>query len=74
MALLKVHHLTGLGHRRFVDEAIQRGDEIWLVSDPFVPNYYLANTYQRELTMLRSRGFEFREVSGGLWVAERSGL
>ena len=55
-------------NRAFIDDAIARGDEVRLVTDPHAPLYSGGNVYQRELRYLRDRGYRF-EQSGDYWVA-----
>jgi RHS repeat-associated protein/uncharacterized repeat protein (TIGR01451 family) len=55
-------------NRAFIDDAIGRGDEIRLVTDPHAPLYSGGNVYQRELRYLRDLGYRF-EHSGDYWVA-----
>jgi hypothetical protein len=55
-------------NRAFIDDAITRGDEIRLVTDPHAPLYSGGNVYQRELRYLRDLGYWF-EQSGDYWVA-----
>ena len=55
-------------NKRFIDDAIERGDELRLVTDPHKPLYSGGNDYQRELDYLRKRGYDF-EQSGDYWIA-----
>jgi hypothetical protein len=57
-------------NKRFIDDAIERGDEIRLVTDPFEPLYRGGNYYQRELKYLRDRGYIFVERDD-YWVVTR---
>jgi hypothetical protein len=56
-------------NKRFIDDAIERGDEIRLVTNPSKPLYSGGNTYQRELKYLNKRGYGRFEQSGDYWVA-----
>lgn len=56
-------------NKRFIDDAIERGDEIRLVTNPYKPLYSGGNTYQRELKYLNKRGYGRFEQSGDYWVA-----
>ena len=40
-------------NKEFLTNAIKRGDEIRLITNPYVPAYRGGNTYQRELRFLR---------------------
>ncbi|MEJ3743812.1 DNRLRE domain-containing protein [Actinomycetes bacterium KLBMP 9797] len=53
-------------NKRFMNEAIERGDEIRLVTDPNQPLYKTGNTYQRELKYLKKKGFGWTP-SGDHW-------
>ena len=55
-------------NKRFIDNAIKRGDEIRLVTNPYAPIYSGGNVFQRELTYLKHRGYKFME-SGDYWIA-----
>ena len=55
-------------NRAFLDDAIARGDEIRLVTNPHAPLYSGGNVYQRELRYLRDRGFLF-EQRDDYWIA-----
>lgn len=55
-------------NKAFIDEAIASGDEMRLVTNPFVPIYSQGNTFQREVRYLKDRGYGFEEV-GDHWVA-----
>ena len=56
-------------NKRFIDDAIERGDEIRLVTNPYKPLYSGGNTYQRELKYLNQRGYGRFEPSGDYWIA-----
>jgi hypothetical protein len=51
-----------------MQDAIDRGDEIVLASDPFKILYKGGNWYQRELRRLKKRGYTFVR-RGSHWVA-----
>jgi hypothetical protein len=53
-------------NKRFITEALARGDEILLVTDPELPIRSGGNTYQRELRYLGSRGYRW-ERSANHW-------
>jgi hypothetical protein len=55
-------------NRAFIDDAIARGDEFRLVTDPYAPLYSGGNVYQRELRYLRDLGYTFQQ-SGDYWIA-----
>jgi len=55
-------------NRAFIDDAIARGDELRLVTDPYAPLYSGGNVYQRELRYLRDLGYTFQQ-SGDSWIA-----
>lgn len=57
-------------NKAFIDDAIERGDEIRLVTDPYKPLYQGGNVYQRELRYLRDRGYTF-EQNDDYWIAVR---
>ncbi len=57
-------------NKRFIDDAIEGGGEIRLVTDPFTPMYRGGNVYQRELRYLKDRGFTF-EAQDDYWVVTR---
>ncbi len=49
-------------NKRFIDDALEAGREIRLVTDPGVPLYKGGNTYQRELKYLQGKGFGWVQV------------
>jgi len=55
-------------NKAFIDDAIERGDEIRLVTDPTKPLYQGGNTYQLELRYLRDRGYTFQPYDD-YWIA-----
>lgn len=55
-------------NKRFIDGAIERGDEIRLVTNPNEPLYQGGNTFQRELRYLQDRGYTWQE-QGDYWNA-----
>jgi len=55
-------------NKRFIDDAIDRGDEIRLVTNPNEPLYQGGNTFQRELRYLQDRGYTWQE-QGDYWNA-----
>jgi hypothetical protein len=55
-------------NKRFMDNAIKRGDEIRLVTNPHAPIYSGGNVFQRELKYLKAKRFRFVE-SGDYWIA-----
>jgi hypothetical protein len=57
-------------NKAFIDEAIERGDEIRLVTNPNRPLYQGGNVYQRELRYLRNRGYTWQQVDD-YWIAAR---
>ena len=56
-------------NKRFLDDAIESGDRLLIVSPPKAPNRG-GNAFQRELKYLSKRGYSF-EKSGQNWVAVR---
>lgn len=55
-------------NKAFIDDAIERGDELRLVTNPNEPLYQGGNVYQRELRYLRDRGYTFQQTDD-YWVA-----
>ena len=55
-------------NKSFIDDAIERGDEIRLVTNPNEPLYQGGNTFQRELRYLQDRGYTWQE-QGDYWNA-----
>lgn len=55
-------------NKAFIDDAIERGDELRLVTNPNAPLYQGGNVYQRELRYLRDRGFTFQQADD-YWLA-----
>ena len=55
-------------NKSFIDDAIERGDEIRLVTNPNEPLYQGGNTFQRELRYLQDRGYTWQE-QGDFWNA-----
>jgi hypothetical protein len=56
-------------NKKWIDEAIERGDEIRIVgTDPTAPIYRGGNFLQREIRYLRDRGYTFRKVDD-YWIA-----
>jgi len=55
-------------NKSFIDDAINRGDEIRLVTNPNEPLYQGGNTFQRELRYLQDRGYTWQE-QGDYWNA-----
>jgi RHS repeat-associated protein len=55
-------------NRAFIDDAITRGDDIRLVTNPFEPLYSGGNVFQRELRYLKDLGYGFEEA-GDYWRA-----
>ena len=54
-------------NKRFIDDALDSGSEIRLVTDPTRPLYKRGNTYQRELKYLRkNKGYGWEQV-GDYW-------
>jgi len=56
-------------NKRFIDDAIENGDELKLVSNPYGPRYIGGNVFARELKYLESKGFGIEATSDGLWKA-----
>lgn len=54
-------------NKRFMDDALERGDELRLVTDPNRPLYSGGNVYQRELKYLQDRGYTWQKT-GDYWV------
>jgi RHS repeat-associated protein len=52
----------------FIDNAIARGDEIRMVTNPTQPLFAGGNTFQREIRYLRDLGYTFKQT-GDHWVA-----
>lgn len=46
-------------NKRFIDDALDRGDELRLVTNPNQPLYQGGNVYQRELKYLQDRGYRW---------------
>lgn len=55
-------------NKRFLDDAIERGDEIRLVTNPNARQFSGGNVFQRELRYLRDRGYRFLP-QGDQWIA-----
>ncbi len=62
---------TWTRNKRYVDDAIARGDDIRLVTSPDTPLYQGGNTYQRELKYLRDKGYAW-EQAGDHWIPVRT--
>jgi hypothetical protein len=58
-------------NKRFIDDALDSGKEIRLVTDPNAPLYEGGNTYQRELRYLKDRGYRPEQV-GDYWRVVRA--
>ena len=58
-------------NKRFIDDAVSRGDEIRLYVDPANPLYRGGNVYQRELSYLNNRGYNHFEQVDDYWVVTR---
>lgn len=54
-------------NKRFIDAALESGDEIRLITNPNVPRYSGGNVYRRELNYIRRRGYNW-EQRGDHWV------
>jgi hypothetical protein len=59
---------TWTRNKRFINDAIEGGREIRIVTDPYTPLYWEGNVFQRELRFLRARGYTF-ERTGDYWIA-----
>nr|WP_221382037.1 polymorphic toxin-type HINT domain-containing protein [Actinoplanes polyasparticus] len=58
-------------NKRFIDDAIDRGDEIKFVSDPFSKRFSGGNVFGRELNYLSGKGFSIEETVDGFWRATK---
>jgi hypothetical protein len=57
-------------NKQFIDDALARGDEIRLVTNPNEPIYSGGNWYQRELDYLDDLGYDAVQ-SGNHWILQR---
>jgi len=57
---------TWTRNKKYMTEALHRGDEVLLVTDPDRPLHAGGNTYQRELRFLTAIGYRW-ERSGDHW-------
>ncbi|HEX5496033.1 MAG TPA: RHS repeat-associated core domain-containing protein, partial [Mycobacteriales bacterium] len=57
-------------NKRFIDEALEGGNDVRLVTDPNKPLYSGGNTYQRELKYMQGRGYGWEEADGH-WSVQR---
>jgi hypothetical protein len=57
--------------KRFLGDAIDRGDDILAVSNPSVVRYAGGGRFADEVRHMRKRGFDFMSIGANVWRAHR---